>query len=243
MSQETPVEFVETSVVLGQRPPVQAAALSSDSVVSEEFRYLAACVRSIAKEKRLGRIGVVSAVSGEGKTTVTLGLAAALAQETSRRVLVVEGDLRKPMIEQYLGLPRTPGVSEWLSGSADEVAIRQVAPPGFRVLSAGLSPFDNPSLLASERMERLLASAQRAFGYVLVDCSPLTPVADAVAMQELLDGFLLVVRARHAPREALSRAATRIKPERVLGMVMTEAREVLPSNYSYSYRRYRRGSG
>jgi len=83
-----------------------------------------------------------------------------------------------------------------------------------------------------------MGACQLSFGFVIVDCPPLNPVADAVAMQDLLDGFLLVVRARNAPRETIQRAVSRLKDGRVQGVVFVDPPAILPSGYSYGYRRY-----
>ena len=87
-------------------------------------------------------------------------------------------------------------------------------------------------------MGALIGACQLSFGFVIVDCPPLSPVADAVAMQDLLDGFLLVVRARNAPRETIQRAVSRLKDGRVQGVVFVDQPEILPSGYSYDDRRY-----
>ena len=89
-------------------------ALDERSLPGEQFRLLAARLRAIGRDKRLRRIGVVSAALGEGKTTGPLGLARALALERQRRVLLLELDLRRPAIDGALGLqpPR-----RWASGS------------------------------------------------------------------------------------------------------------------------------
>lgn len=232
------VEFVETHAVLGQRAPVQASVLSSESLVAEEFRYLAARLRTLAAERALGCLGIVSAVQGEGKSTITLGLATALARESRHSVLVVEADLHKPRIESYLGVARSRGVSDWLGGDSRPLPVRIVAPSGFRVLTVGERRLDSNVPARSRRMAALLAAARDAYQHVLVDLPPLTPVADAVEVEDLLDGFLLVVRARHAPRDAILRAAGRLHPESVVGLVMTGAEQVLPARYDDRYRGY-----
>jgi len=230
-------EMVKAAPVQTRPLLVQAAVQASGSIVNEEFRSLAARVRRIGEEGRFHVIGIVSAVSGEGKTTVALGLATALARATGQRVLLVEADLRKPAIEKYLGLARAPGVSEWLSGS-NAGPVRMLAGWPVGVLPAGTARLETMDALGSERMAALLATARDAFTYVIVDCPPLTPVADAVALQEFLDGLLMVVRARHAPREALARAAERLKPGRIRGLVFIDEPEILAKDYSYGYRGY-----
>jgi Mrp family chromosome partitioning ATPase len=101
-----------------------------------------------------------------------------------------------------------------------------------------MRPLENPSLLGSDRMGALLEAVQRTFDFVLVDCTPLATVADAVALQEFVDAFVLVVRANHAPREALQRAVARLPPASVIGTVVTDSRQITRSRY-YGYPRYR----
>ena len=119
----------------------------------------------------------------------------------------------------------------------DAVPVRMVSPPGFAVIPAGRERLNRPELLGSDRMGALIGACQLSFGFIVVDCPPLSPVADAVALQDLLDGFLLVVRARHTPAEEIQRAVARLKENRIQGIVFNDQSQILPTGYS-SYRRY-----
>jgi capsular exopolysaccharide synthesis family protein len=217
------------------RETVHRAVLATDSALAEEFRVLRAKVRAIGEERAFRCIGMVSSAPGEGKTTVSLGLATALAQERpDRRVVLVEADLRKRSIARYLGLEPAAGLSEWLQGDGGAaVPLRRLDTRGPYLLTAGLSNPPSPEILASGRIPRLLEACRRCFDYVIVDCPPLVPVADTVMLQDLLDGFLLVVRARHAPRQAMLRALSHLKLERVQGVVFNDYAELLRRVYSY----------
>jgi capsular exopolysaccharide synthesis family protein len=231
--------FEETSEAVPQHlAAVPAAALTPGSLLSEEFRMLRAKVRGIGEQRPFHCIGLVSATAGEGKTTVTLGLAMAIAQEPDRRVLVIEADVRKPSIDSYLGLSRVSGLGDWLEEAQGTVTVRRLVPQGFFLLSAGRSSLQRPELLGSDRMGRLLEAARRYFDFVVVDCPPLVPVADSVILQDLLDGFLFVVRARHSPRETLQRAISNIKADRIQGVVFNDYKDLLPGYYNYGYRQY-----
>jgi Mrp family chromosome partitioning ATPase len=236
------VIFEELQEAVCAPSPVQAAVVAPGSDPAEGFRLLRTKVRGIAQEKPFRCVGIVSATPGEGKTTVALGLAAALADAPNRRVLLVESDFRRPTIENYLGLPRTEGLSEWLGGSGISVPVRRAAPHGFWLLSAGIAAQSGQDALAADRMTALLETAREQFDDVVVDCPPLAPVADSVMLQDLLDGFLLVVRSRHAPRELVLQAVSHLKPERVGGIVFNDQEDVLPA-YDFSYSGYRRGDG
>jgi Mrp family chromosome partitioning ATPase len=113
--------------------------------------------------------------------------------------------------------------------------VRTVSPPGFAVLAAGRERLARPELLGSDRMASLIGACQLSYGYVVVDCPPLDPVADAVALQDLLDGFLLVIRARRSPRESIERAISRLKENRIRGIVFNDQPEILPLGYGYGY--------
>ena len=208
------------------------------SPVSEELRLLRARINALDEERPLRCFGVVSAAGNEGKSTVSLGLASALASEPGRGVLLVEADLRKPMLEKYLDLAPATGLAEWLDAAQRPVGVRRIAPAGFDLLSAGSIARANPALLDSPQMAELMREARHTYDTVVVDCPPLVPVADTVFLQDLLDGFLFVVRARHSPRETLEDAVSRLKPGCVRGVVYNDHHELLTSYRSYAYRRY-----
>jgi len=235
VSDPSVVHFVESMPQRASGPPLQRAVVGTGHVLTEEYRFLASKVAALSTS-RFTTIGIVSATQGEGKTTVALGLAAALARTCAQRVLLVEADLRQPSLERYLGLPRVDGVAEWLSGRSTSIPVRTISPPGLAVITAGREGLAQPELIGSDRMGMLLGACQLNFGFLVVDCPPLSPVADAVALQDLLDGFLLVVRARTAPRDLIQRAAGRMKEGRIQGIVFNEAPEILPGPYQYGSR-------
>jgi Mrp family chromosome partitioning ATPase len=125
------------------------------------------------------------------------------------------------------------GVLQHLEGARGALVIRRLAgAAGCWVLSAGKGTLSQPEMLTSPRMAALLETATRSFTYVVVDCPPLLMVADAVLLQDHLDGFVLVVRSRHAPREAVLRAASSLKPGAILGTVFNGERgTVKPYKY------------
>jgi Mrp family chromosome partitioning ATPase len=234
VSDPNAVRLVESVPQPATGQPLQQAVLGSGHYLAEEFRFLAAKVAGLASE-RFTTIGVVSSGPSEGKTTVALGLTAALARISEQRALLLEADLRQPSVERYLGLPRAAGVSDFLAGRTHSVAVRTIAPPGFAVLAAGRERLARPELLGSDRMASLLGACQLSYGYVVIDCPPLDPVADAVALQDLIDGFLLVIRARRSPRAAIERAVSRLKENRIRGIVFNDQPEILPLGYGYGY--------
>lgn len=231
--------FEEQDEIYSHPGPVAKTVLDERSLPGEQFRLLAARLRAIGRDKRLRRIGVVSAALGEGKTTVSLGLARALALDRQRRVLLLEFDLRRPAIDRALALePPAVGLRQYLESDGEVPVLRRPLAGGFWVLSAGPGTLERPDVLNSPRLANLLQAADRVFDYVVLDCPPLLPVADAVVVQDLVDGFVFVVRSRHSPRETIQRAVSLLKPGIISGLVLNGQRDILPSYREYAYRRY-----
>ncbi len=231
-----PLPAFEEDTSAEPRPSgVTSAVLSDTAAASEPLRVLASRVRALSRERRLRTIGVVSATPGEGKTTVALGLARALAFAGRERILLVEADLRRRALDKMLGFPHaTAGVVQHLESGRSPLRIRRMGDSGgCWVLSAGTGTFSQPEQLASPRMATLLEAATRSFAYVVLDCPPVMTVADAVLLQDHLDGFVFVVRARHAPREAVQRAVSLLKPGSILGTVFNAQKAILKSSYYY----------
>jgi capsular exopolysaccharide synthesis family protein len=218
--------------------PIMESLTNADSVVGEALRLLGARVQKLREDRKMGCVAVTSPLPGDGKSAVALGLAGALAREGGRRVLLVEADLRRPSLTSTLGLPPSPGLTEWLKGGLEYVPLRLVEPGGFFLLVAGQVGLEQPELLGSPRMDALLRAARRLFDMVLLDAVPVMPVTDTVLIQELIDGFLLVVRSRQTPRDALQEALTRLRSDKILGVVLNDHEEYRDSYRSYAYGRY-----
>ena len=237
-----PLPAFEEDTSAKPRPSaVTSAVLSDNSAAGEQLRLLASRVRAMGRDRRLRTIGVVSATPGEGKTTVAVGLARTLASGGRERVLLVEADLRRPALDETLGFPPCPnGVLKHLGGGTGPLMIRKLADSdGGWVLTAGAGTFRQPEVLASPRMATLLEAANRSFDHVVLDCPPLMVVTDAVLLQDHVDGFVFVIRARRAPREAVLRAISMLKAGAVLGTILNDQREIIRSYYYPKYTKYK----
>ena len=135
-----------------------------------------------------------SANSAEGKSSTALNLAAVL-HRGGFSVIVVEGDLRRPSFEKYLGVSADVGLTSYLSGRcALEVAIQSAPSIGADVLPRGEEPPNPSELLGSSRMADLVQQLKASYDYVVVDAPPLPTVADAAVLTSLCDGLILVVQ-------------------------------------------------
>jgi capsular exopolysaccharide synthesis family protein len=238
------VLFEDEGVVApSKRVAVIESLEDAQSPVGEEFRLLRAKVQTMQRQRGIRCLGLVSALPREGKSTVSVGLASALAREPGKKVLLVEGDLRRPSISAHLGLAPHAGLAEWLSGHLERVPLRRIEPGGFLLLGAGETPLERPEDLGSPRMDSLLRTARERFDMVVLDATPILPVADVILLQDLVDGFLLVVRSRMTPKEAIRDALGRIRGDRVLGVILNDHREYRESYMAYAYHNYGMSDG
>jgi capsular exopolysaccharide synthesis family protein len=222
----------ETDIVLSDVPPTLAVFLFGGSNVGEGLRGVRARLR-LGKKGEIRTLAVTSCIAGDGKTSVAIGLSAAYAQ-AGQRVLLIDADLRRRDVCPMLGIECVPGLAEWLETGQDVLPLRRVAPGGFHVIAAGLAPC-RPELLGSARMTHLLRIVERHFDLVILDSAPLLPVADSLALRDRVGGFLLVVRARHSPREAVLRTVAVLGRRRIVGMVLNAYLSRLPKRWGYHY--------
>lgn len=224
---ETLPAFEEESRPSFEPGPVARAVLDERSEQAEQCRLLGARLVALGRDKRLRRIGVVGCSPGEGATTVALGLARALSGD-GRRVLLLELDLRRPALDGELGLePPEAGLRRYLAGRCEVPVLRRSGPAGFWVLSAGGGGGPGEPAAAPARLSTLLRATDRVFDYVVADCPPLLGEDEDLAPADHLDGFVLVVRSRREPREAIRRAAARLDPDRFLGSVLNAQHDLL----------------
>ena len=221
--------FEEEGATPFEPGPVARTVLDEHSAPGKQCRLLGTRLLALGRDKRLRRIGVVGARPGEGTTTVALGLARALSRDRHRRVLLLELDLRRPALDDELGLdPPAAGLRQYLAGECDVPVLRRSRPAGFWVLSAGGGAAAGEPIPSTARLAILLRATDRVFDYVVADCPPALEEGDGAALQDHLDGFIFVVRSRRAPRETIQRAAALLKPGLIVGLVLNAQRDLLP---------------
>jgi non-specific protein-tyrosine kinase len=213
--------------------------LDSHAPRAEAFRQLRTSLQFIDVGAPTKRIVVTSCKPGEGKSTTVSNLAITLAQ-AGRRVVVVDADLRRPQLSDYLGIEGAAGLTDVLIGRADLDEVLQ--PWGdlpMQVLPSGPIPPNPSELLGSARMEALLGELSARADIVLFDAPPLLPITDAVVLARLCDGAVLIARYGFTHREHLRRAVAMLADVNVrllgtlLNMVPAKGSDVYFSEYRY----------
>ena len=190
-------------------------------------------------------VGVTSSVQGEGKSTTSINLAYMLAED-GKRVCLVEGDMRAPTFVSRLRLKNSTGLSHVLAGmkTVPEVSKTTELQSNLSVITAGEMPPNPAELLGSERMAQLVDLLREMHDYVIVDLPPITVVADALAVSNVLDGMVVVVEDGVCTRHELSDAMQRLDVirDKILGFVVTRA-DSGKGRYGKKYGKYGYGYG
>jgi capsular exopolysaccharide synthesis family protein len=195
---------------------------STGSSAAEGYRQLRSNLQFLSVDNPPKVIVVTSAIPGQGKSTATANLGIALAR-AGRRVVVIEADLRKPMVTRYLGLAEGAGLTSVLTRSADLSDVLQPwREDGLSVVAAGPVPPNPGELLSSSLMASLVDELRMENDFVLIDTPPMLPVADATAVAVMADGVLLCVRYGRTKREQLRLVRTTLDQvgARTLGVVL-----------------------
>jgi len=230
--------------------------VTPNPVMGEAYRALRTNMQFVFKDDADHRLVLISSAGpSEGKTTNAMNLSIVLAQ-TGSRTLFIDGDLRHPVVHRILGLPRGPGLADLLLGTCSvEEATRTtedllmgamdwdsvVGTQGLdnlHVITCG-SFCPNPTeLLAAQNTRSVLAQLREAYDYVLIDCAPIIPVADATILGATVDGVLVVYQVGKSSRHMLLRALKQIQVggSQLLGIVLNQ----IESDIQFrSYKYYR----
>ena len=190
---------------------------------AEQFRTLRSRLGQLRDNgnRPLRTLLVTSAIPAEGKTYVANNLAQAIVRQPDLRVLLIDADLRCSRLHVPLGAPAAPGLTDYLRGEADELAIIQHGTERNLCFIPAGNEVKNPSeLLANSRLKKLLDRVTPVFDWIILDSPPCLPVADASVLAEHCDGVLLVVRAGATPSATVQRACQELQARNVVGVVL-----------------------
>jgi capsular exopolysaccharide synthesis family protein len=181
---------------------------------------------------------------GDGKTVTAVNLAAALAHKSEDKVILIDADLRLSKVHERLGIPKTPGLAEVLSGACalEDAMLRVEQLPNFYVLPAGQAESNPTELLDSSNWRGLLARLREEFRRTIVDSPPVEAVADYDLIVANCDGVVLVVRPDHTRRPLLANALAKVKGK-LTGVLINDVEDwFLWKRESGSYQYYQNGS-
>lgn len=222
--------------------------LADRGVGVEQFRSLRSRIYQARYEAPLKTILVSSGMPSEGKSFVTANLAMSLARNSVNNILLIDADLRRPSLHKLLGAPSSPGLSDYLAGTADLNAIlqrdqgseipsnaSQRSISNLTFIPAGNCDDDSSELVANHRIEDLVATLSPCFDWILIDSPPVLAVTDAVELARAADAVLLVVRGGKTPYNVAQRTQATFNNSRILGFVLNDIKDAPRRGYYYYY--------
>ena len=235
---QLPVEFPALEVAV--TPASRLVYFTEpDSLAAEKFRFLGVRLRQMQQTRPLKKVLVTSTIPEEGKSLVSANLAGVLARR-KQRVLLIEGDMRRPTLAAQFGLGKLAGLAEWLqSGQQSLSNIYRLGGPGLWLMPAGNPPANPLELMQSGRLSQLMKQLSTLFDWIVVDSPPLLPLADTTVWARLTDGTLLVAREGKSQKKQLQRGLEALKTSDLLGVVLNGCSHSDNENY---YQRYAPGT-
>jgi tyrosine-protein kinase Etk/Wzc len=218
-----------------RRPIAIITALDGDDPAAEAYRTLRTNVTFVGAERPVQLLALTSPGPGEGKSTTAANLAVALALG-GHRTLLIDADLRRPLLHRAFGLVHEPGLTDVLVGrAAAREAIRPDVIERLDVLPAGSSPPNPSELLGSDAMHALIAEVRQNYDYIVVDTPPVLPVTDATVISTVADATILTIRSGETEETSATRALDQLKRvnARIAGVVLNGVDTRRDRHYTY----------
>ncbi len=242
-SQLATARLPDNSLAAGQRRDLQTSRLAviddPQSTPSAQYGILGLKIQQWMNQSNGRVLLVTSAAGGEGKSLTAVNLALALSTSLEGRVLLLDGDLRRPQVHKHLGLKAEKGFSDLLLRPDADVNSYVSKFHDLHVITGGAEPVNPVGLLASRGAAEILARLRKEFRFIVLDSPPIVPIADSHILAGLADGVVIVVRARRTPRELFRRAIESLGASNVLGVVLNDV-EYGDTRYGYAYEYYQR---
>ena len=187
---------------------------------SEQYRILRAKLGQHPKQPRV--IVVSSPGSQDGKTVSAVNVAGALSLKDQAKVLLLEGDMRRPTLDVRLGIPKSPGLADVLMGACtmEDALVQAEELPNLYIMTAGTAPPNAAELLETVQWHALCARMRTMFRYTIMDSPPMAAVADFDLIQAACDGVILVVRPDRTNRAVCKKSLEMVAKNKFLGVLL-----------------------
>jgi capsular exopolysaccharide synthesis family protein len=207
---------------------------ANESLGAETFRFLGVRLRRLQQGGRpIKRLLITSTMPEEGKSMVCGNLATTLARR--QRVLLLEGDIRRPSLGPKFGLGQLPGLSEWLRGDPELIPnIYHLEGLGFWFLPAGLPAENSLELMQSVRLSELMDRLSACFDWIVIDSPPVLSLADTSIWMRFTEGILLVMREGTTEKRLLQRGLEVLERSKLVGAVLNSSKNTDDNKY-YKY--------
>lgn len=205
------------------------------STISEQYRMIRSNIMFSGIDKEIKRIVVTSAAPSAGKSTTAANIAVAYAQ-AGKRVLLIDGDLRKPTVQYTFETKNVFGLSNLITDQIKlEQAIQNTMVENLSIMTSGPIPPNPSELLASSKFEELIDSLQEYFDFIVIDTPPILAVTDAVIMSTIVEGTILVTNVETNNKQHLIKAKDMLEKSdsNILGVVLNNVKTSGKDDYYY----------
>ncbi len=208
--------------------------VENENHASEAFHLLGVRLRHLRRQRPLKKVLITSTIPQEGKSMVAANLACTLALHTQQKVLLLEGDIRRPTQSKVFGIPSKPGICEWLNGERSLIkSVYRLEGAGIWILPAGNGSGNSLEMLQSGAATPMMEQLTNWFDWVVIDSPPILPLADTSVWTNITDGILLVTRQGTTQKRQLKRGLEALGSQKLIGALLNSAKNAEHADYYY----------
>ncbi len=213
----------------------------SDSPATEAFHLLGVRLRNLRREREFKSLLITSTIPKEGKSVVAANLACTLGSGASQKVLLLEGDVRRPTQSGLFGLAQVPGLCNFLIGKRSLTAcVHHIPKAGIWFLPAGDNQVGYRELLQTPQVPAMMETLHSWFDWIVIDSPPVLPLLDTSIWARLADGILLVTRQGTTRKRKLQKGLEALDPNKLIGALLNSSKST-GEGYDYYYGRATEG--
>ena len=229
---------VELDQKLLQRNHVLSTTAFEDSLVSDSYRLLRTRIRQLMKPRDWNKLGITSPSAKEGKSLTATNLAIIAARDASRKVVLIDGDMRRPSIFEYFGIEADKGLSDYLAGNTnlEDVVYRPSILPNLYIIPTRVASEElMEESLGDGHIQELLNELSSEDVFTIVDLPPALVADDVLSLAPLLDGLLIVVRDGQSSSADLKSTIELLSDVSLLGTVLNDSPDAGKDSHGYYY--------
>lgn len=212
------------------------------AALATEFQRVFLKLENLGGNQKPKTFLITSATMEEGKSTVASFLAISMSQFGHGSSILIDADLRKPVVNKLFKVSSSPGLIDILQERIDlQAGIQSTILGNLKIITGGHPTPDADKILEVQRLKDLFDQLKSTFTFIVVDSAPVMMLPDALNLSQAVDGVILVVKAGATSREVAKRTCEILEDSgaTMLGVILNNVKQVLPGYYGYKYYKYK----